>query len=231
MEMTLYPEPLPINPADLRLGKGPLWYFKRRWSLLSRPQSTRRRICHNCRLIYAGAWTQLFPLSTVVKERGDARGLGWRRPVFIRGACPSARGLEMDVLLFCWGLLSSVNLRPCGRYHLPIPLIPSSLIPAFLHFSSRSLISFRTEPAPLSSPPWPSVSSLLSAPLRSRTRVCIFCSIGRWADAEYCWVVCVCFLLFWFSFCIAKIIDLLSWKWQRTRPFVLCWTSSVALLD
>lgn len=47
-------------------------------------------ICHNCQLIYAASWMQLFPMSTVVKKRGDADSLKTDRMpllVFIWGAC------------------------------------------------------------------------------------------------------------------------------------------------
>lgn len=93
-------------------------------------------ICHNYWIIYAHSWTQLFPMSTVVKKRWDADSLktDWMLLlVFICGACHQSCGLEMDVVLPPWWERPAelCELTPHGRCHLPIP---SCLIWPFLYF-------------------------------------------------------------------------------------------------
>lgn len=89
-------------------------------------------ICHNCRIIYAASWMQLFPMSTVAKRRGDSDSLktDWMPLlVFIWGACHQC-GLEMDVLLSPWWERPAelCELGPGGRRHHP------SLHLLFYHF-------------------------------------------------------------------------------------------------
>lgn len=72
-------------------------------------------ICHNCWLIYAASWTQLFPMSTVVKKRWDDDSLktDWMPLlVVIWGACHQCVDWRW---MFCpclggRGLLNFVNL-------------------------------------------------------------------------------------------------------------------------
>lgn len=108
-------------------------------------------ICHNCQLIYAASWTQLFPMSTVVKKRRDADSLktDWRPPlVFIWGACHQCGDWRW---MFCSrlvgrGLLSFVNLGPVGGATYHPSIFYSTISSFFTLLCAVSLILLSTEP-------------------------------------------------------------------------------------
>ena len=125
-------------------------------------------ICRNSRLIYAASWTQLFPISTAVKRRGDADSLktDWMPLlVFIWGACHQCVDWRWMFLLSLWRERPAelCEFGPCGRCSLS----PSSLILPFLPFPPFCVVSLWScwEPSQLATlalfslPPWPSVSS------------------------------------------------------------------------
>lgn len=137
-------------------------------------------ICSNSRLIYAASWTQLFPMSTAVKRRGDADSLktDWMPLlVFIWGACHQRVDWRWMFLLSPWRERPAelCEFGPCGRCSLS----PSSLILPFLPFPPFCVVSLWScwEASQLATlalfslPPWPSVSSL--PPLSHTFRCCI----------------------------------------------------------
>lgn len=123
MEMMLYPGLLP--------SVWPIWGLEallrnlRGTDPCAQASSTCLWICHNCRLIYAASWTQLFPMSTVAKTRGgywqSQDGLDAASSVYLR-SLSSVRGPEMDVVFSPWRRWRPAGLcelGPCGRCHLP----------------------------------------------------------------------------------------------------------------
>lgn len=139
-------------------------------------------ICHNCRLIYAASWTQLFPMSTVVKKRRDADSLktDWApHLVFIWGACHQCVDWRW---MFCSrlggrGLLSFVNLGPVGgaTFH---PFISYSTISSFSTLlCAVSLILLITEPVGRVHPPlFASLTLCFISPLFSHLCTFLFSS-------------------------------------------------------
>lgn len=107
-------------------------------------------ICHNCWLIYAASWTQLFPMSTVVKTRWDADSLktDWMPLlVFIWGASHQCVDWRW---MFCpcrggRGLLNFVNLIA--------PYISSTISSFSTLLCAVSLICRRNEPIGCPHPP------------------------------------------------------------------------------
>lgn len=90
-------------------------------------------ICHNCLLIYAASWTQLFPMSTVLKNADSLKTDWMLLRVFIRGACHQCGDWRCILCSLLGGrsLLSFVNLVSVGgaTFHLFIPSSP--ILPLF----------------------------------------------------------------------------------------------------
>lgn len=80
--------------------------------------------CHECWVIYAASWMQLFRMSTVAKRRRDSDSLktDWKPLlVFIRGACHQRVDWRWMLCSHLGGraLLSLVNSVPRGRRRFP----------------------------------------------------------------------------------------------------------------